>query len=261
MTMISERFEKQVKNEFSEMGLEPSQKQLQQLYTYYEMLIEKNKVMNLTAITEEQEVVTKHFSDSLSLKKAFEEKPDFASAEGGERRAFLEQPGLRVMDVGTGAGFPGIPLKIMYPQMQITLLDSLKKRISFLEEVCQTLGLTGVDFIHGRAEDLGRIPERREQYDLCVSRAVANLAVLSEYAMPFVKVGGFFVPYKSGEIEAELEQGKRAIQILGGRVEQVFAFSLPDSNMSRSLIRIRKNHPISKKYPRKAGMPSKEPLC
>jgi len=209
-------------------------------------LVERNKVMNLTAITEEQDVVTKHFTDSLSLVRLM------------GTQALRD---ISLMDVGTGAGFPGIPLKIAFPELRVTLLDSLNKRVKFLQDVCAELGLDGIEAVHGRAEDFGRNLQYREQFDLCVSRAVANLASLAEYCMPFVKVGGYFVPYKSGEIEEELKAGKRAVKILGGEVEQVEKFTLPGADASRSLIRIRKIKAISGKYPRKAGLPTKEPLC
>lgn len=165
-----------------------------------------------------------------------------------------------VIDVGTGAGFPGIPLKIVFPELRVTLLDSLNKRVIWLKEVCTDLGLEGVCFAHGRAEDIGRQAEHREMYDLCVSRAVANLSSLSEYCMPFVKVGGYFIPYKSGEIDEELNQAKKAIGILGGKLKSVEKFVLPGTDAARSLVMIEKVKPVSKKYPRKAGLPTKEPL-
>lgn len=226
-----------------ELGITLTDRQLAQFETYYELLTEKNKVMNLTAITDREDVILKHFVDSVALVKA----------ECG----FSSQ---KVLDVGTGAGFPGIPLKIAFPELKIVLLDSLNKRVKFLEEVCDSLGLKNVEFIHGRAEDIGRQKEHREMYDLCVSRAVANLASLSEYCMPFVKIGGFFVPYKSGEIEDELKSAGRAVGILGGELEFVDKFMLPGTDASRSLVVIKKVKGISKKYPRKAGMPTKEPL-
>ena len=231
---MTDRFADQMKREAGELGIALNGGQLEQFFRYYEFLVERNKVMNLTAITEEQDVVTKHFTDSLSLVKLM----------GAEAFA-----GKTLMDVGTGAGFPGIPLKIAFPELNVTLMD-----------VCEELGLKDITAVHGRAEDLGRNLQYREQFDLCVSRAVANLASLSEYCMPFVKVGGDFVPYKSGEIEEELEAGKRAVKILGGEVERVEKFTLPGADESRSLIRIRKIKGISGKYPRKAGLPTKEPL-
>lgn len=242
---MTDRFADQMKREAGELEIALNGGQLEQFFRYYELLVERNKVMNLTAITEEQDVVTKHFTDSLSLVKLM----------GAEALA-----GKTLMDVGTGAGFPGIPLKIAFPELNVTLLDSLNKRVRFLMDVCEELGLKDITAVHGRAEDFGKNLQYRERFDLCVSRAVANLASLSEYCMPFVKVGGYFVPYKSGEIEEELEAGKRAVKILGGEVERVEKFTLPGADASRSLIRIRKIKGISGKYPRKAGLPTKEPL-
>lgn len=242
---MTDRFADQMKREAGELEIALNGGQLEQFFRYYELLVERNKVMNLTAITEEQDVVTKHFTDSLSLVKLM----------GAEALA-----GKTLMDVGTGAGFPGIPLKIAFPELNVTLLDSLNKRVRFLMDVCEELGLKDITAVHGRAEDFGKNLQYRERFDLCVSRAVANLASLSEYCMPFVKVGGYFVPYKSGEIEEELEVGKRAVKILGGEVEGVEKFTLPGADASRSLIRIRKIKGISGKYPRKAGLPTKEPL-
>lgn len=245
---MTDRFLNQLLEETSAFGISLGKEQAEQFYRYYELLVEWNQVMNLTAITEEQDVVTKHFTDSLSLAKVF---GDLGQESGAS---------LSLIDVGTGAGFPGIPLKIAFPKLKVTLLDSLNKRVKFLTEVCGQLGLENVSAVHGRAEDFGRDPQHREQYDLCVSRAVANLASLSEYCMPFVRVGGYFVPYKSGEIEEELKLGAKAVQILGGEVECVEKFMLPGAEASRSLIKIRKVKAISKRYPRKAGLPAKEPL-
>lgn len=233
------KFEKSLEK----LNIHLNEKQMFQFMKYYEMLIETNKVMNLTAITEYNEVVDKHFIDSLSLIQAID----------------LNQP-LKVIDVGTGAGFPGIPLKIAFPQLKIVLLDSLNKRINFLNRVIETLELTDVETIHGRAEDFGRNPQYREQFDLCVSRAVANLSTLSEYCVPFIQVGGHFIPYKSGKVQEELETSRRAVTLLGGHIADCLSYSLADTDMERTLVIIEKINPTKKAYPRKAGKPSKEPL-
>ena len=172
----------------------------------------------------------------------------------------LESEQYTIIDVGTGAGFPGIPLKIIFPHLKILLLDSLNKRINFLNEVIGRLNLKNVDTVHGRAEDCARDRQYREKYDLCVSRAVANLTTLSEYCMPFVKVNGSFISYKSGKIEEELNQAKGAIKLLGGKLDDNISFELPNADGERCLVKIRKLENTSKKYPRKAGLPGKEPL-
>lgn len=217
--------------------------QLNRFAQYYEMLIEKNKVMNLTAITEFDEVIEKHFLDSISLGAVID----------------LTQP-LKVLDLGTGAGFPGIPLKIVYPDLQITLADSLNKRILFLQEVIEALGLEGIEAVHGRAEEMARNVTFREQYDLCVSRAVANLSTLSEYCLPFVVTGGKFIPYKSGEITEEVENAKNAVSRLGGSISDIHKFSFGENDLHRSFVMIDKVKKTPKAYPRKAGTPSKQPL-
>ncbi len=219
-----------------------SRKQLEQFLTYYEMLVEKNKVMNLTGITEFEEVVQKHFIDSIMYSEQL-----------------IKEDGS-LIDVGTGAGFPGIPLKIVYPKLSVVLLDSLNKRVKFLNEVIEALELEQIETIHSRAEDGGRNPKLREQFTYAVSRAVANLATLSEYCMPFVVVGGKFISYKSGKVEEELASAEGAIKKLGGRIKDKVMFELPDSDMKRSLIGIEKIEKTKQKYPRKAGLPSKEPL-
>lgn len=224
-------------------GVTLTDKQIEQFEKYYELLVEWNKVMNLTGITEFDEVMQKHFVDSVAAAK-------YAEMEKVNR----------LIDVGTGAGFPGIPLKIVYPHIQVTLLDSLNKRIKFLEEVVDNLGLTGIETVHGRAEDAAKKAEYREQFDLSVSRAVANLASLTEYCLPFVKVGGKFVSYKSVSVDEEITQSKKAVYVLGGEIGKVEKFNLPESDMERALVIIEKKRSTPKKYPRKAGMPTKEPL-
>lgn len=221
-----------------------SEKQLGQLVKYYDMLVEKNKVMNLTAITEWEEVVVKHFLDSLAIAVVL----DLKSISS-------------VIDVGTGAGFPGIVLKIAFPYLKITLLDSLNKRVKFLNEVIQTLELEDISAIHGRAEEVGRTTAHREKYDLCVSRAVANLSTLAEYCVPFIKVGGIFCSYKGSNGMEEVEQAEHAITLLNSKIIDVNQIQLPESDIQRIFVQIQKEKPLSKRYPRKAGLPAKEPLC
>ena len=225
------------------LNIHLNEKQVYQFMKYYEMLVETNKVMNLTAITDFDEVIDKHFVDSLALIQAIDLNKE-----------------LKVIDVGTGAGFPGIPLKIAFPELDILLLDSLNKRIHFLDQVISELGLENIQTIHGRAEDFGRNPLYREKFDLCVSRAVANLSTLSEYCVPFVKVDGYFISYKSGKVQEELDASRHAVDILGGKVEKCLNYALADTDMERSLVVIHKLKPTKKAYPRKAGKPSKEPL-
>lgn len=225
------------------LNIHLNEKQVYQFIKYYEMLIETNKVMNLTAITDFDEVIDKHFVDSLALIQAIDLNKE-----------------LKVIDVGTGAGFPGIPLKIAFPELDILLLDSLNKRIHFLDQVISELGLENIQTIHGRAEDFGKNPLYREKFDLCVSRAVANLSTLSEYCVPFVQVDGYFISYKSGKVQEELDASRHAVDILGGKVEKCLNYALADTDMERSLVVIHKLKPTKKAYPRKAGKPSKEPL-
>ena len=236
----------QFHKDLTELHITLSDSQVEQFLTYYEMLIEKNQVMNLTAITDFDEVLKKHFVDSLSLVKACD--LDHAEKE------------ISLIDVGTGAGFPGIPLKIAFPRLKVTLMDSLNKRVDFLNEVIDTLKLDGIDAIHGRAEDYAKPDRLREKYDLCVSRAVANLSILSEYCLPYVKVGGKFISYKSEKVAEDLKEAENAISILGGKIEEQIAFTLPNSDIYRNLVVIEKVRETPQQYPRKAGMASKKPL-
>jgi len=231
------------KSKLNEIGITLNDKQKEQFDKFYELLVEWNKVMNLTGIIEYEEVNEKHFVDSLSIVKAI----DMNQVES-------------VIDIGTGAGFPGIPLKIAFPHLKVVLLDSLNKRINFLNTVINELGLENIETIHGRAEDFAKQPAYREQFDLCVSRAVANLATLSEYCIPYVKKDGMFIPYKSGEIDEEVEQAKKAVHVLGGKLQDVIKFQLPGTEIGRSFVIVKKLQNTAKKYPRKAGLPSKEPI-
>ena len=232
------------KRNLDSIGMTLSDIQIEQLDKYYDLLVEWNSFMNLTGITDYEEVMLKHYLDSLVLKLPI----------NGENKH------IKLIDVGTGAGFPGLPLKIAYPEAEVVLFDSLNKRIKFLDEVINTLGLKNVTTIHGRAEDGGINPKLREQFDVSVSRAVADLAVLSEYNLPFVKVGGYFVAYKSKDVDAEVEKSRKAISILGGEVEKIDKFTLPETDIERALVYIKKVKNTGKKYPRKAGIPGKEPL-
>ncbi len=230
----------------NELGIDLSEEQKQQFVRFYEMLVEKNKVMNLTAITEFDEVIVKHFIDSLAIVKVL------------PKEAFDNS--VTIIDIGTGAGFPGIPLKIAFPNIKITLLDSLNKRINFLKEVCDELKLENVEFIHGRSEDFGKNPQYREKYHICVSRAVANLATLSEFCIPFVECGGCFVSYKAGDCGEEIKESARAVDKMGGKIETEVEYIVPTSDLNRVLLKIKKGKSTPKAYPRKAGTPAKEPL-
>ena len=211
-----------------------SDEKKEKLYKFYEILVEKNKVMNLTSITEIKEFTYKHFIDSIALEKS-------------------------VKDLGTGAGFPGIPLAIVYPNLNLTLIDSLNKRIKFIKETCDILDIKNVNAIHSRAEDIDRNKDYREKFDICVSRAVANLASLSEYCLPLVKVGGSFISYKSKGYEVETVEAQKAIKVLGGEIGNIEKFELGEYG-ERILLDIKKIKSTPDKYPRKAGLPTKEPI-
>ena len=231
-----------LKKATSEIGINLNDTQLDKFQKYYEILIERNKVMNLTAITEVNDVVTKHFVDSISLINYF------------------DLNNKKIIDVGTGAGFPGIPLAIILENTEFTLMDSLNKRINFLNDVIELCELNNVTTIHSRAEDLGRNVEYREKFDICVSRAVANLATLLEYCIPFVKVGGSFISYKSGDVDEEIVASKSSQDKLSCIIDKKISFTLNGTDMSRSFVKFDKKGILSKKYPRQAGKPKKEPL-
>lgn len=226
-----------------ELSVSLNDHQIAQFLQYYELLIEWNQKFNLTAITDFKEVTIKHFIDSLSLVRLF---PDLN--------------GRYLIDLGSGAGFPGIPLKIAFPELSVVLADSLNKRVVFLNEVIDQLSLTPGCAVHGRAEDLAHRADFREKFDICVSRAVAPLIVLSEYCLPFVRVGGAFVAYKGKEVQEELLDASRAISLLGGQLQTVDTFFLPGSGADRTLISVAKTRGTPAAYPRKAGTPRKCPL-
>ena len=236
-------FKEKLKKKAENIGIALNELQLQQFPDFYELLIEKNKVMNLTSITEEDEVIDKHFIDSLTCNRVI----DMNQVKS-------------VIDIGTGAGFPGIPLKIVYPNIDFVLLDSLNKRVRFLNEAIELLHLKKIQAVHGRAEDLARKPEFRGKFDLCVSRAVANLNTLSEYCIPFVRVNGFFISYKAQKGLEEIHESDHCMKELGSKIMQVDEFKLTDIDSNRVLIKIKKCKGTSKLYPRKAGIPSKNPL-
>lgn len=225
------------------LNVQLTNEQADQLMKYKELLVEWNEKMNLTAITEDQEVITKHFLDCLTVQSSI----DLTQVK-------------TLVDVGTGAGFPGLVLKIAFPNVHITLIDSLNKRLKFLQHVIDTLGLKGIECVHGRAEDLGKNKAYREQFEVCASRAVANLAVLSEYTLPFVKKGGYLVALKGQRLDEELTEGEKAITILGGTIDKLVDVVVPYTDLNHRIAKIKKVKETPKKYPRKAGEPTKAPL-
>ncbi|MBQ1215317.1 MAG: 16S rRNA (guanine(527)-N(7))-methyltransferase RsmG [Firmicutes bacterium] len=223
------------------LGMELSEEQIRQFEAYRAGVLEWNEKVNLTAITDPEEFEMKHFADSVM-------------SAGND----IMKNAKKIIDVGTGGGFPGIPLAILFPDKQFTLMDSLGKRIKIIDQLAKEIGIKNVELVHARAEDLAKKKEYREQYDVCVSRAVANLATLSEYCIPFVKIGGYFAPYKTAAAEEEIAEGKKALFILGGHLESVSEFS--DAELDHTILWIKKVKMTPVKYPRKAGTPSKEPL-
>lgn len=239
--MEKKEFYEKMQEKSNEINIDLSVEQLDKFYRYMELMIEWNEKINLTAITNPEEIILKHFIDSLTLIKYIKENN-------------------KIVDMGTGAGFPGIPISIVCSNNKITLVDSLNKRLIFLQEIINQLGLKNVETIHSRAEDFGQNKKYREQFDIATSRAVANLSTLSEYLLPLVKVGGKCLCMKASDIEAEVQDAKKAIDILGGKIEQIENFLLPQSDIGRTIITINKNKTTPNKYPRKAGIPAKQPI-
>ena len=239
--MSFEEFEKIFLEELAKINLKIEKEEVKKFYEYMKMLIEWNKKINLTAINDEKEIIIKHFIDSLTISKYIE------NAES-------------MVDVGTGAGFPGIPIKIINKDLEVVLVDSLNKRINFLNEVIEKLGLKNIKAIHARAEDLGKDKKYREKFDVVTSRAVANMTVLVEYLLPLTKKEGKCICMKGSEIEDELENAKYAIKLLGGKVDKVEKIEISDEHMGRNIILIKKQENTPNQYPRKAGIPLKKPL-
>lgn len=239
--MNREEFKENFEKYLVKLQIELNEEQFEMFYDYMNLLIEWNEKINLTAITEPKEIIIKHFVDSLTISKNI-------------------KAGARVIDVGTGAGFPGIPLKIYRDDIEIVLLDSLNKRINFLNDVIEKISLTKISTVHGRAEELGHNKKYREKFDVSTSRAVANMATLSEYLIPFVKINGIVIMMKGSEVNQEIEESKKAINILGSSVTNTEEFNLPNTEIKRNIILIKKEKQTIKKYPRKPGTPAKEPL-
>lgn len=229
-------------NCLSELNIEINDEQIELFRRYYDLLLYWNNKFNLTSITEKEDVLIKHFADSIALLN------------------YVDLTGCTLVDIGSGAGFPGIPLKIMCSSCKVVLLDSLNKRIGFLNNVIKDLGLSEIIAVHGRAEDLARDQIYREKFDYATSRAVANLSTLSEYCLPFVKIGGYFISYKSGDVDSELNDSSNAFSTLGGIIDHVHKFCIPNTEYDRSFVIVKKTNKSPGVYPRKAGIPSKKPL-
>jgi 16S rRNA (guanine527-N7)-methyltransferase len=233
----------QFKHALQEKGIELSPRQLEQFDTYYQLLVEWNEKMNLTAITDKEEVYLKHFYDSISAAFYFD----------------FNKP-YRICDVGAGAGFPSIPLKICFPDIHVSIVDSLNKRISFLNHLADSLQLKGVTFYHDRAETFAQKLEHREAYDVVLARAVARMSVLSELCLPLVKMEGTFIAMKAASAQEEMDLGKKALFTLGGKIGEIHSFTLPEENSERNIIVVKKVKKTPKKYPRKPGTPNKQPI-
>ena len=239
--MEKKRFEEEMSKKSKILGVRFSVEQIEQFYKYMNLLIEWNEKMNLTAITEPKEIILKHFIDSITILKYIDDNS-------------------KLVDVGTGAGFPGVPLSIMNPTLKITLVDSLNKRLIFLQEVVKELNLKNIEIVHARAEEFGQNKNYREKFDIATSRAVANLATLSEYLVPLVKIGGKIISMKASNAQEEINDAQKAIEVLGGKIEKIEEFDLPESDIGRTIIIIDKNKCTPAIYPRKAGTPAKEPI-
>lgn len=239
--MEKQEFYSTIKKQANEIGIVLHEKQMEQFYQYMKLLLEWNEKINLTAITKPKEIILKHFIDSITISKYIKE-------------------GAKLIDVGTGAGFPGIPLKIIREDVEVVLLDSLNKRINFLKEVIEKLDLRQIEAVHGRVEEFGKNKKYRESFDYSTSRAVANLSTLSEYLIPLVKVEGQAICMKGSDVKEEMKKGEKAISILGGKIKNIDTFQLPESDINRNVIIIDKIKITPMKYPRKAGTPVKDPI-
>ena len=236
------RYSDLLEKSLKKLNIEFNNEQIQKFNAYYELLIEWNNKINLTTITEYDDVVSKHFIDSILI------------------CGFIDLSGKKIIDIGTGGGFPGIPIKIISPDTNIVLLDSLNKRVNFLNEVISELKLEKIEAIHGRAEDLAHDKNLRGKFDYSISRAVANLSTLSELCIPFLKKGGTFISYKSENTDEEIKDAESAIKILGSKIERVEESIIPENDIKRRFILIKNIKQVDNRYPRKAGIPKKDPL-